>query len=91
MAPTEYAKRDLVVGYDGRTFALRAYRDDTIAAGPQWRALIIEHCTPLPYAAPLAPDPAACLADAMRHLIASVEAQAKGERGHPDRMPHAPL
>lgn len=80
MAPTEYAKRDMVVVYDGRTFALRAYCDGAIAEGPQWRSLIIENRTPLPYAARLAADPASCLADAVRHLIAGVEAQAEAER-----------
>jgi hypothetical protein len=91
MALTAYPKRDLTVGYAGRTFALRAYRDDTIAAGPQWRSLIIEHRTPLPYAARLSPDPASCLADAVRHLIAAIAAQADEEEEfpHPDQMLHA--
>ena len=91
MAPTEYAKRDLVVGYDGRTFALRAYRDDTIAAGPQWRSLIIEHRTPLRFEARLAADPASCLAEAVRQLIAAVEAGAAADGADPERTPHAPL
>jgi hypothetical protein len=80
MAESEYAKRDMVVVYDGRTFALRAYRDGAIAAGPQWRSLIIENRTPLSYEASLAPDPASCLADAVRHLIAGVEAHDDSDR-----------
>ena len=43
MAPPEYAKRDLILRYGGRPFAVRAYRDDAIAAGPPQRALILEH------------------------------------------------
>jgi hypothetical protein len=88
MAPTAYPKRDLTVGYAGRTFAIRAYLDGAIAAGPQWRALIIEQRTPLPYAARLSPDPASCLADAVRHLIAAIAAPAAAEAEcpHPDRM-----
>ena len=76
MAPTAYPKRDLTVGYAGRTFAIRAYLDGAIAVGPQWRALIIEQRTPLPYAAPLALDPAACLADAVHYLVAAIAAPA---------------
>ena len=89
MVPTEYPKRDLTIGYAGRTFAIRAYLDDAIAAGPQWRALIIEHRTPLRFDARLAPDPASCLAEAVRQLIASIEAPADVEGLHPDRMPQA--
>ena len=89
MTPSEYPKRDLTVGYGGRTFAIRAYRDDAIAAGPQWRSLIIEHRTPLPYETRLATDPASCLAEAVRHLTAALEAPAAGDRAHPDRIPHA--
>ena len=91
MAPTEHAKRDLTIGYGGRAFAIRAYRDDTIAAGPQWRSLIIEHRTPLPYEARLAPDPASCLAEAVRQLIAAVEAGAPADGADPERTSHAPL
>jgi hypothetical protein len=89
MAPTAYPKRDLTVGYAGRTFAIRAYLDDAIAAGPQWRALIIEQRTPLRFDARLAPDPASCLAEAVRQLIASIAAPADVEGLHPDRMPQA--
>ena len=34
MEPTERAKRDLTLSYGGRTFAVRADRDDAIAVGP---------------------------------------------------------
>jgi hypothetical protein len=91
MAPTEHAKRDLTIGYGGRAFAIRAYRDDAVADGPQWRALILERRTPLPYEARVAPDPASCLAEAVRHLIAAVEAGAAADGVHPERTSHAPL
>lgn len=83
MTQSEYAKRDMVVIYGGRTFALRAYRDGAIAEGPQWRSLIIENRTPLPYESRLAPDPASCLADAVRHLTAGIEAYPEAERLQP--------
>jgi hypothetical protein len=89
MAPTAYPKRDLTVGYAGRTFAIRAYLDGAIAAGPQWRSLIIENHTPLPSEPRPATDPASCLADAVQHLVAALETPAAGDRGHPDRMPQA--
>lgn len=91
MERSEHAKRDLAVGYGGRSFAIRAYRDDAIADGPQWRALILEHRTPLRFEARLAPDPASCLAEAVRHLVAAVEAGAAAEGAHPERTTHAPL
>lgn len=91
MALSEYAKRDLTVSYGGRTFAVRADRDDTIAVGPQWRSLIIEDRTPRPSEPRLATDPASCLAEAVRQVVAAVEASA-GEHGpQPDRMPPAAL
>ncbi|HET7094648.1 MAG TPA: hypothetical protein VFI22_14245 [Thermomicrobiales bacterium] len=83
MTQSEFAKRDMVVSYDGRTFALRAYRDGAIAEGPQWRSLIIENHTPLPYESRLATDPAACLAEAVRHLTAGIEASAESKRSQP--------
>jgi len=89
MALSEYPKRDLTVSYGGRSFAVRAYRDDTIAVGPQWRSLIIEHHTPRPSEPRLATDPASCLAEAVRHLIAALEAPAAGVCPHPDTNPPA--
>ena len=91
MESSEHPKRDLVVVYDGRTFAVRAYRDDTIAEGPQWRSLILEHRTPLRFEARLAPDPASCLAEAVRQVVAALEAAATAEDVPPERTSHAPL
>jgi hypothetical protein len=67
--------------------SIRACLDSAIAVGPQWRALIIEHRTPLRFEARLAPDPASCLAEAVRQLITGVEPYAEAECAHLDRMP----
>jgi hypothetical protein len=83
MVRSEYPKRDLVLDYNGRTFALRAYRDDAIVEGPRWRALIIEARTPLQYDARLTADPASCLAAAVRHVVAAAEAPRAQEAAPP--------
>jgi hypothetical protein len=42
MTDLDLAKRDMTVAYGGRTFALRAYREDGT-----WHGIIIEDKTPL--------------------------------------------
>ena len=70
------AKRDLVLAYGGRTFAVRAYRDASGDGGPGWRSIIIENRTPLMHEQAPAVGPAACFAEAVRFLTGAVEAQA---------------
>ncbi len=71
----DHDKRDLVLAYGGRTFAVRAYRDGTHADGPGWRSIIIENRIPLMHEQAQATGPAACFAEAVRFLTGAVEAQ----------------
>ena len=71
----DLAKRDMVLAYGGRTFAVRAYRDGAGADSPGWRSIIIENRTPLMHEQMPAAGPAACFAEAVRFLTGVVEAQ----------------
>ena len=75
------AKRDLVLAYGGRTFAVRAYFDGAGAGGPGWRSVIIENRLPLAHEQAPADGPAACFAEAVRFLTGAVESQAGIDSG----------
>ena len=74
----DLAKRDLAVVYGGRSFAVRVYPDGGGADGHAWRAVIIENRTPLDHAHGSHPVPADCFAEAIRSLVADVEARGGG-------------
>lgn len=69
MSDLDFAKRDMTVAYGGRTFALRAYRQDGT-----WHGIIIENKTPLHSWLGPAADAAACFAAAVGFVAAVVDA-----------------
>jgi hypothetical protein len=70
----DLAKRDLILGYGGRTFAVRAYLDERSPAGPGWHAVVVEHRTPLRHGRAPTPTAAGCLAEAVRFVTGLVDA-----------------
>ena len=79
MDPT---KRDMMLTYGGRTFAVRAYRDDGQGADPAWHAVIVENRTPLHHERGPSPSPAGCFAEAVRFLTALVDAPPRTPVSH---------
>jgi len=73
---TDTAKRDMTLGYGGRTVAVRVYRDGSGPDGPAWRAVMIEDRTPLRHGQGPTSTPEDCFADAVRFLVADAEARA---------------
>ena len=71
----DMAKHDMTLGYGGRTFAVRAYRDGGAADGPGWHAVVVENRTPLRHGQGPSPDAAGCLAEAVRFVAGLVDAQ----------------
>ena len=69
MDSRDIGKRDMMVVYGDRTFALRAYRD-----AQQWHGIIIENRTPIRHGLAPAADPATCFAAAVGFLAATVDA-----------------
>ncbi len=69
MESHDRSKRDMIVGYGDRTFALRAYRDSGA-----WHGVIVENRTPLRHGMSPAADPAACFAAAVEIVVAVVDA-----------------
>jgi hypothetical protein len=76
MNSLDLRKRDMMVVYGERTFALRAYREDQT-----WRGVIIENRTPIHHWLAPAADPATCFAAAVEFLAATVDAagESRGE------------
>lgn len=76
-------KRDMVLGYGGRTFAVRAYRDDARGDidGAGWRSVIIENRMPLVHDQITASGPEGCFAEATRFVAGIVEKDAAGAMG----------
>jgi hypothetical protein len=72
----DLTKRDMVLAYEGRTFAVRAYRDGGGPDGGDWHAIVIENRTPLRHEQGPSLSPAGCFAEAVRFLTALVEAEA---------------
>jgi hypothetical protein len=72
----DLAKRDLTLGYGGRTFAVRAYLDGSSPAGPGWHAVVVENRTPLRHGRAPSPTAEGCLAEAVRFVAGLVDAQA---------------
>lgn len=72
----DLAKHDMTVTFAGRTFSLRAYLDGNHPDGPGWYAVVVENRTPLPYEESPATNPADCLAEAVRFVVAFAEASA---------------
>ena len=71
----ELIKRDMVLAYGGRTFAVRAYRDGSDPVGRDWHTLVIENRTPLRHEQQGSASPADCFAGAVRFVTTLVEAQ----------------
>ena len=65
----DLTKRDMSVTYGGRSFALRAYRDDGA-----WHGVIIENTTPVRNSLGPAPDAASCFAAAVHFVAAMIDA-----------------
>lgn len=72
MPTLEFAKRDMTLGYGGRAFALRAYRDHGA-----WHGVIIENRTPMRNDLPATADAASCFAAAVQFVAAMVDATGK--------------
>ena len=72
----DLAKRDMTLGYGGRTFAVRAYLDGSGPDGPGWHAVVIENRTPLRHGRAPHPTAEGCLAESVRFVVGLVEAQA---------------
>lgn len=70
----DYVKHDMTFTYEGRIFAVRAYRNDD-AGGTNWHATILENRTPLHHELGPASSSAACFADAVRFLTEHVDAR----------------
>jgi hypothetical protein len=90
-APLDTTKRDLTLTYGGRTFAVRAYRDDRGPDGAGWHALILEHRTPLRHGLGPTAGLAGCFAEAVRFLTALVEGASGAAGGAPLRAPLPPM
>ena len=69
MSSLDLAKRDMTLGYGGRAFVLRAYRDDGT-----WHVVIVESRTPINHWLRPTADPASCLAAAVGFIAAAVDA-----------------
>ena len=69
----DLTKRDMTLTYGGRTFAIRAYRDDDGPGGPGWCPVIIENRTPLGHDPGSNPSLAGCFAAAVAFVTAVVE------------------
>jgi hypothetical protein len=82
-SPLDTTKRDLTLTYGGRTFAVRAYRDDSGPDGAGWHALILEHRTPLRHGLRPTAGLADCFAEAVRFLTALVEGASGAAGGAP--------
>jgi hypothetical protein len=82
-SPLDTTKRDLTLAYGGRTFAVRAYRDDSGPDGAGWHALILEHRTPLRHGLGPTADLADCFAEAVRFLTPLVEVASGAAGGAP--------
>jgi hypothetical protein len=65
----DLAKRDMTMGYGGRTFVLRAYREDGT-----WQVVIVERRTPISHWLGPTADSATCLAAAVGFIAATVDA-----------------
>jgi hypothetical protein len=65
----DLAKRDMTLGYGGRTFVLRAYREDGT-----WQVVIVERRTPISHWLGPTADSATCLAAAVGFIAATVDA-----------------
>ena len=76
-------KRDMVLVYGGRTFAVRAYHDGARidVEGPGWRSVIIENGMPLVHEQITASGPEGCFAEAARFVAGIVEADAIAKAG----------
>ena len=71
----DLTKRDMVIAYEDRTFAVRAYRDGSDPVGRDWHAVVIENRTPLRHEQQGSASPADCFAGAVRFVTTLVEAE----------------
>ena len=69
MNSLDLAKRDMTLGYGGRTFVLRAYRENGT-----WQVVIVERRTPMSHWLGPTADSATCLAAAVGFIAATVDA-----------------
>lgn len=72
----DLTKRDMTLTYGGRTFAIRAYRDDDGPGGTGWCPVIIENRTPLRHDPGSNPSLAGCFAAAVAFVTTMVEVDA---------------
>jgi len=67
----------MTVTYGGRTFFLRAYREEGA-----WHGVVIENKTPMRNALPATADAASCLAAAVHFVAASIDASERAPVAH---------
>ena len=79
----DLTKRDMIVAYGGRSFAVRAYRDGGGPDGEDWHGIVIENRTPLRHEQGPSRSPAGCLAEAAGFLAGPVEAEADAAPARP--------
>ncbi|MER3437716.1 MAG: hypothetical protein C4346_09105 [Chloroflexota bacterium] len=68
-----FAKHDLILAYQGRTFAIRAYHDGSLPEAGGWHAVIIENRTPVQHERGGHDTAAQCLAKAVSDLATMVD------------------
>ena len=69
MNSLDLAKRDMTLCYGGRTFVLRAYRENGT-----WQVVIVERRTPISHWLVPTADSPTCLAAAVGFIAATVDA-----------------
>lgn len=77
----DLAKRDLDLGYEGRTFSVRAYLDGKAVTGPGWHSVIIENRTVIQSEQKPNLSPDACLSEAVQFVVGFVDKQIAASGG----------
>jgi hypothetical protein len=83
----DFEKRDVTIGYGGRTFALRTYHEQDQEYGAGWRAIIVENRTPLHGGQGIHASPSRSLAEAVGIVLSLVDVQAGTGLVRDDRAP----
>jgi hypothetical protein len=71
----ELAKRDLDLGYGGRTFTVRAYLDEKARSGPGWHSVIVENRSIVQFEQPPTQSADNCLTEAVGFVVRLVDKQ----------------